>query len=563
MNPVGLTPTAFNKAKEIAYRQIAERCKVDLFFLNKHVLGCNIADEFVHGFLCRATRPLLYWKDKNYANKFEFPSDWGRTEEEGLPNDEQKKEFYAKLEKFIPGMVDELTGKKELDREFNSNLHQLLAMVPRGTLKTTQITIGFILQWFLVYPESRVLIDSETSTNSCGFLGEIKGHFEGNESYREIFKAVHGMYPDSKSKDKSTRWTNSAIDLACRTKARKEASIDTGGVDTTKNSRHYDLIIFDDLHSEINTQTPEQIEKVKTHFKLAFSLLDPNCPVIVIGTRWDYNDLYQFILDELSAEFNVIAMKATSDDDQLLYPTKLDREFLSKKRNLQGTYIYSCQYNNEPVDADTAKFKREYFQYRTLAEVDGMPINWYLTVDPGGDGKTSDFAGFVLSGMDYQSNLYVRYIRKAKMTEGQIVKATIEIFRRFPEIKRIRVETLAGAGKSIIMAYKTLMKELGIWLPIQYIEHRVTAKNTRIEALAPKYEFGHVFHIRECPQIKELEDELLRFPKAKNDDVSDAFATVLEIATPPMKSQMQHKTDIEHKKRLKKLNAPRSAMIGY
>lgn len=556
LSPAALSPAALKKAKEIAYRQIAERCKVDLYFLNKEILNCDIEDPFVHGVLCAYTRPLLYWKDKAYANQFEFPSDWGRTEEEGLPNEQEKIEFLEKLKKFMPGIDGELS------KDFDPTLHQLLALVPRGTLKTTVITIGFVLQWFLVYPESRVLIDSETSTNSSGFLGEIKGHLEGNDAYREVFKACHGIYPDANSKDKSTRWTNSAVDLACRTKARKEPSIDTGGVDTTKNSRHYDLIVFDDLHSEINTQTKEQIEKVKNHWKLAFSLLDPNCPMIVIGTRWDYNDLYQMIIDEFGDDFNIIARKAISDDGDLLYPAKLDAGFLTKKREIQGGYIFSCQYMNEPVDSETAKFKRDYFQYRNWNEVDGIPINWYLTIDPGGDGKSSDYAALVLSGMDYQSNIYVRYIVKAKMTEGEIVKMTITLFRKF-QPKLIAVETLAGAGKSIILAYKTLMKDMGIWLPIRYIEHRVTAKTTRIETLAPKYEFGHVFHIRECPKIRDLEDELVKFPKAKNDDVSDAFATMLEIANPPMKNAVQHSEDIERKKRFKKLNAPRSEMMGY
>jgi predicted phage terminase large subunit-like protein len=562
METTGISPAALKKAQELAYRQIAERCKVDLFYLNKWILNCDIEDEFVHGYLCRATRPLLYWKDKAYAAKFEFPSDWGRTEEEGLPNEQEKLEFYEKLRQFIPGDIDEKTGRSELDVDFNPNLHQLLALVPRGTLKTTVVTIGFVLQWFLVYPESRVLIDSETSTNSTGFLGEIKGHLEGNDAYREVFKACHGVYPDAYSNNKQWRWSNSQVDLGCRTKQRKEASIDTGGVDTTKNSRHYDLIVFDDLHSEINTQTKEQIEKVKNHWKLAFSLLDPGCPVIVIGTRWTFDDLYQMIIDEHKSKYNIIARKAIGDDGDLLYPAKLDQEFLDGKRELQGGYIFSCQYMNDPVDSENAKFRRDWFQYRTWDQVDGIPINWYLTVDPGGDGANSDYAALVVSGMDYQENLYVRYIVRAKMTEGQIAKMTINLYRKFMP-KRIAVETLAGAGKGIITAYKTLMKELGIWLPIQYIEHRVTAKTTRIEALAPKYEFGHVFHIKESPNIKFLEDELTKFPKAKNDDVSDAFATVLEIATPPMKNQVQRNLDNERKKRFKKLNAPRSTMIGY
>ena len=135
-------------AKELAYKNIAERCKVDLFFLNKYVLNCDIEDEFVHGYLCKATRPILYWKDKAYAKQFDFPSDWGRTDEQGLPNDEEKAEFLARLKQFIPGEVDEETGLSTLDRPLDMDLHKLLAMVPRGTLKTTVITIGFVLQWF-------------------------------------------------------------------------------------------------------------------------------------------------------------------------------------------------------------------------------------------------------------------------------------------------------------------------------------------------------------------------------------------------------------------------------
>lgn len=551
-----VTPAALNKAKEIAYLQLAERCKVDLFFLNKNILNCDIEDEFVHGMVCAATRPLLYWKDKDYAASIEFPSDWGRTDEEGMPTEQEKADFLTRVAKFIPG------EDGEMDKDFDPNLHQLLMLLPRGVLKSTTVTIGFVLQWFLVYPESRVLLDSETSTNSSGFLAEIKGHLEGNDTYREIFRVIHGVYPDANSKDKNWRWNTSAVDLACRTRARKEASIDTGGVDTTKNSRHYDLIIFDDLHSEINTKTKDQIDKVKEHWKLAFSLLDPGCPVVVIGTRWDFNDLYQMILDEFLDKFNVLARKAVSDDGELLYPAKLDQVFLTGKRELQGSYIYSCQYMNEPVDAETAKFKRDYFQYRNWNEVEGMPINWYLTIDPGGDGKSSDFAAMVLSGMDYQENLYVRYVVRAKLTEGQIVMATINMYRKFSP-KRIVVETIAGAGKSIIMAYKTKQKELGLWLPIQYIEHRSAAKTDRIEALAPKYEFGHVFHIRECPNLHALEDELLHFPKAKNDDVSDAFATVLEVATAPMQNQRHQQSNQARKEYLRKLNTVRSPMVGY
>lgn len=568
------TRVAIRKAEEIAYRQIAERAKVDLFYLCKHVLGYVDIDPFVHGPVCAATRRVLFWD--NPKNKQEgitvpkpadiqFPTDWGYPEESDLPSEEGRQAFLESLKKFIPGFEEDPDNDNQLIHEdkMSDELNQLLALLPRGTLKTSVITIGLVCQYFLWFPERRVLLDSETSTNSSGFLGEIKGHFEGNETYREVFFACWGVYPDANAKDKSTRWHSSAVDLACRKKARKEPSIDTGGVDTTKNSRHYDMIIFDDLHSEINTKTKDQIEKVKEHWKLAFSLLDPGCPAIVIGTRWTHTDLYQDIIDDHSSKFNIITRQARSDDGELFYPAKLSSEFLDAQRERQGSYIYSCQYMNAPVDSDSAKFKREWFIKKRWDEVDGIPMNWYLTIDPGGDGESaSDWAAFVISGMDYQMNLYVRYIVRAKMSEGQIVMKTFDLFRRF-QPRYIVVEALAGAGSSIERTYKDKQKELGEWLPIRYIKQRVKDKKERILTLAPKYEFGHVFHIKECPQLNFLEDELTKFPKAKYDDVSDAFATVLEVATPPMRNATTRQRSEKRKALFKKLNAPRSPMIGY
>ncbi len=529
---------------------------MDLFFLCKYVLGYDLIDEVTHGQLCAATRPILLWRDKQRVKEIEFPSDYGRTEEQGLPNDEEMKEFYESVEKFIPGDTYSISDKQSLA------LHQLLSLMPRGTFKTSIITIGLTCQFFLNYSEERVLLDSETVTKASAFLAEIKGHMEGNDLYRRVFFAIWGIMPPPKNKN--ARWSNSALELAHRKKSKKEASIEVSGVDVTKNGMHYDLIIFDDLHSEINTQTKEQIEKVIQHFKLSYSLLDPGCPVIVIGTRWSYTDLYQYIIDERQSTFNFITRSAKAPDGTLFFPARLTDEFLIEQRKGQGSYIFSCQYQNDPVDSETAKFQREWFQNitKTWEEVAGIPINWYLTIDPGGDGLHSDYAAFVVSGMDYQSQLYVRFILKAKMSNAQIVMKTFDLYRQF-QPKRIVVETLASQGKSIEYTYKEKIKELSFWLPITYIKGRNKAKIDRIELLAPKYEFGQVYHVKECPQIGELVDELVHFPKAKFDDVSDAFATVLEVATPPSRHAVSSDRMTERRQRFKKLNTPRSPMVGY
>lgn len=76
-------------------------------------------------------------------------------------------------------------------------------------------------------------------------------------------------------------------------------------------------------------------------------------------------DLYQYIIDERSDSFNFITRAAKATDGELLYPSRLTIGFLEKQRKGQGSYIFSCQYMNNPVDEETAKFKREWFKYKT------------------------------------------------------------------------------------------------------------------------------------------------------------------------------------------------------
>jgi phage terminase large subunit-like protein len=62
-----------------------------------------------------------------------------------------------------------------------------------------------------------------------------------------------------------------------------------------------------------------------------------------------------------------------------------------------------------------------------------------------------------------------------------------------------------------------------------------SAKDERIRGLQPRYEMGSVFHPQKTsvPLVDFFEDELLRFPKGRNDDMIDSLASQLELAFPP------------------------------
>lgn len=507
--------------RAVALQKMAIRCKTDLYFLAKEVLGYSKMEPHVHQELCDYTTSIL------------------------------------------PNPPDPICP---MSPDFDPRKNLLLLLMPRGTFKSSVVTIAFTLQFFLNKGNARVLIDSETFSKSKAFLREILEHLVNNEVYRAIFKAIHGMLPFTK-KSEMKLWTDSEVILPCRNVPKKEPSISCAGIDVTKNGMHYDLIIADDLHSEKNVTNKEQIEQVIDHYKLAFSLLDPGCPMIIIGTRWDYSDLYQHIIDFEAEDFNILKKSAYNPDGSLLFPEVLSEEALDKIRRRQGTGHFSKQYLNEPVSDENATFKREYILHRSLEDCKARPMNYYWLIDPSysdprGTSTYSDFASFVLCGMDFERKLWVRHIIRAKMTYADIINKMFElnVDPKFRDIQQAKFILEVIGTKSLSYELNNEQRRRSTWLPVTEIKSRTAAKEERIRALAPFYENGNIFHVTECPQIEDLEYELLHFPTARYDDCSDALANVVEVASPPARSSYNKAQDKIKRRRVN--FKPRSRLTG-
>ena len=505
---------------EQSVQLLALKCKTDLYFLAKEILGYSKMEPHVHQELCDYTTSIL-------PNPPELPHD---------PN-------------------------------FDPTKNLLLLLMPRGTFKSSVVTIGFTLQFLLNEPNARIMIDSETFGKSKAFLREVLDHLTQNQRYRDIFKAIHGVYPYTK-KSEMKLWTDSEVILPCRNVPKKEPTISCAGIDVTKNGMHYDLIICDDLHSEVNVTNQEQRQKVIDHYKLAFSLLDPGKPMIVIGTRWHELDLYQHIMDYELEDFNVLKKSAYNPDGSLFFPEVLSEKELDKIRRRQGIGIFSKQYLNEPVSDENATFKRDYITRKPWQDIEGRPINWYLSGDPSyydprGTSNYGDFASLVLVGMDFQRELYVRHIVRKKMTYSEFINEIFSIYtnEKFKDIKNMKIILEVIGTKSLSYELANEQRNRNTWLPLTEIKSRPQSKEERIRGLAPFYEYGHIYHIKECPQLEELESELLSFPSGRHDDIIDALATVLEYASPPNAKGFEERSSGPSKKRYMAYK-PRSIITG-
>lgn len=101
------------------------------------------------------------------------------------------------------------------------------------------------------------------------------------------------------------------------------------------------------------------------------------------------------------------------------------------------------------------------------------------------------------------------------------------------KLTRIGIEkTMYTEGLEVYLDEE--MKKRQHFLPIVELKHGGTRKEIRIEGLQPRYERGAIFHIMEYGKntCADLEEELLRFPKAVNDDASDSAAYQPQVVRP-------------------------------
>lgn len=395
-----------------------------------------------------------------------------------------------------------------------------LHLWPRGTFKSSAITIGYTLYKLAQDANLRVLIANVTLQGAKSFMREIKGHYERNDKLKEIV----GNQVNTESK-----WTETEIIIKGRRKNLKEPSIQVAGVGQSLVGQHYDLIILDDLVDKDSINTPEQIEKTKTWFRLALSLLEPDGQVIVIGTRYHYADLYAWLIDEHSAEYNPQVHAIYDSDGNSIFPSRFTPQGIESIRREQGSFIFSCQYLNNPVDDETAKFKKANLLYYTDDQLTGKQLYTTLTVDRAYSlNKTADFTGITIRSVDLDNNWWVRYAVRHKAHEGEIIAKIFDLKNHF-RVDKVGIEQKAF-NDTLRPVLEEEMRRRNDFFLVEELKG-LTSKIARIESLVPRFESRSIFIKRD---MTDLEEELLRFPSGGHDDLIDSLAYHNDLPGQPM-----------------------------
>jgi len=395
-----------------------------------------------------------------------------------------------------------------------------LIIVPRDHFKSTFFTISYTLQRLCLDKSKRFLLANAVFDNAKDFLRSIKEQIEKNQKLR-----YWGIEPGDP-------WSSEELAVK-RDTIHKEPSVSIAGIGSQLPSQHYDCIIWDDLVNDKNITSKEYIDKVIEWWKNSLSLLEPDGLGIVIGTFWHYRDLYQYIIENLSDEFDIFIRSAIKDDGTPYFASRFSIEELDRLRRLKGSYMFSLQYLNKLTNPEDAVFKMEDIQ-----KYDELPKNvrYFMTVDPAlSTDPTADYSVIMTCAVDSNNNLYVVDYFRDRVDPTVLID---KIFEKYLTYKPLKIG-IEGVAFQRVLAFWIKDKERasGVWLPIEEFKTSHKIKADRILALQPRFSNKTVF-IRKY--MFELEDELLRFRypniNQEHDDIIDALAYQLEIISKPFVS---------------------------
>lgn len=418
-----------------------------------------------------------------------------------------------------------------------------LVLHPRGTFKTSVVTVSRNTQKVVRNSNERICIINEVADNAQGFLGTIRQHFEGNRILRTLYSEV---IPKDYRK---TTWNNQALRLN-RSWVGPEDTLEAMGILSTLTSHHYTHLAYDDIISEDAVKSPSiMTDTIERSRKFRSLMVNPAISTLdITGTRWALHDVYSAfmkMLGPLLAKY----IRGARFEGKLLFPELLSDETLARLREEYGPYMYSCLYMNSPRDVANQDFNIQDLKfwrwtsdeesvvlYDRNGDIEEMweigKLDICVTVDLAiAEAVNSDFNSAVTVGVTPSGRAVVLETFTKRCTVFELMDHLFYLKQRYSP----RVFGIESVAYQKILKYflRAECERRGTYMNVVDIpslpSKRSTGNNSkpaRIRGLQPVVATGRLYVL---PTQHQLRDELSDFPLGEHDDTIDALSMQLRV----------------------------------
>ena len=430
-----------------------------------------------------------------------------------------------------------------LQAVYDGDIRFLIVEEPPRHSKSLHVSQLFP-SWVFGKNEDETIIVSSYSGDLATDHGRETRKLMQSQEYKNIFETE--LAQDSNAKSKFNTKGKGAYNAA-----------GVGGSITGKGARFF---VIDDPFKDRKEADSQLIRDDRDRWRksVARTRLTPDGRMIITHTRWHDDDVVGRILTtdtwvsywdwlkltkEEREQYKWVRLKlpgiAEIDEPyrkkgEALWEDHYSLKELESIKEDLGSYEWSALYQQNPVDEENRVFRPEWFKTKELEEVRATATTNLMTIDTKATNKAdegTDYIGVTINHV--QTDGVWNFISKRfKFSTKELVDFLFTAHTNY-KLDKIGLEKTAFT-EGMQQYLEEEMRKRNHYLPIVELKHGGTKKEIRIESLQPRYERGGINHItiNGVNQCVDLEEELLRFPMAANDDASDSAAYQNQLIQP-------------------------------
>lgn len=420
---------------------------------------------------------------------------------------------------------------------------QVAIAAPRGHGKSTAITHAYLLAALLFRDRKFALIVSDTENQAINFLSDIKDELINNDDLINLFQ-IKSLVKDSQTDIIVEFQDGEQFRVLCRGAEQRVRGLKW-------DQRRPDLIICDDLEGDEQVASKDRREKLRRWFYAALlRSMAKHGVVRVVGTILHLDSLLNRIMppeydgDYIKheplrtystrkvVEWRSIRYRAHSEDyKQILWGDRYTaKDFIKLKEDYtkQGMPdVYAQEMLNYPVDEATSYFKRTDFIEISKFTLDAIAtkekkLTYYAAVDFAISTRDrSDYTVIVICGIDSDGIMNIVDLRRGRWDALEIVDEMFAVQKRYSPYYFVTEKGAIEKAIGAILKREQLARDSYMSL---YPMTPTKDKQSRARSFQARFKAGGVKFDKSAPWYPDLEEEMVRFPKARHDDQVDALS---------------------------------------
>jgi len=407
-----------------------------------------------------------------------------------------------------------------LSEIYKGNIKRLIVNIPPRSLKSISISVAFPA-WILGQnPSARIIVASYSEVLSLKHSTDCR-LVVSSDWYKEVFPNFQ-INPKQNEKYKFAT-----------TKNGYRFATSVGGSLTGEGGNY---LIIDDPHNPQQIMSEKYRQKTLNWFSNTFSsrLNDKKKGVIIIVMqRLHPNDLTGYLLSKGENLWHHLSIPAIAEKNEkisiggfrkcrkkgeLLHSQRESKKEIERIKIEMGSYIFSAQYQQNPVSINAGMLKPKWIRRYKLNEIKPLK-NITLSFDTAIKvGEKNDPTVCTVWSMK-ENNYYLVESYREWLEYPSLKKFAIDLIEKWnPD--NILIEDKAS-GQSLIQDLKQEISHPVIGIKVS------KDKITRFASISALIEAGRVFFPSDALWLADFENELYLFPNCEHDDQVDSLTQFL------------------------------------